>query len=98
MNRFLAGPPSELVLWCWGLSHEILIEPGDGAADGVDLVLTFHEAVAFIRVIVNVHGPAFFLEDVYNLLRLLLGNARVIVALKSEQRRLIAASVGDRRM
>ena len=71
-----------LVLWCWGLSHEILIEPGDGAADGVNLVLAFHEAVTFIRVIVNIYDPAFFLEDVYDLLRLLLRNARVVVALK----------------
>jgi hypothetical protein len=31
---------------------------------------------------VNIYDPAFFLEDVHDLLRLLLGNARVIVALK----------------
>jgi hypothetical protein len=81
-NKLLARPPSGLVLRCLGLSHEILIEPGDGAADGVNLVLAFHEAVTFIRIIVNIYDPAFFLEDVYDLLRLLLGNARVVVALK----------------
>src|ERR1700688_639064 len=37
------------VLVCWGLSHEILIEPGDCAADGVNLVLTFYEAVTLDR-------------------------------------------------
>ena len=81
-NRFLARLPSGLILWCWRLSHEILIEPVDGAADGINLVLAFHEAVTFIRVIVNIYDPAFFLEDVYDLLRLLLGNTRVVVALK----------------
>src|SRR5215831_13638155 len=70
-----------LLLWCGRLTHKILIEPGDGAPDGVNLVLAFHEAMTFIRVIVNIYDPAFFLEDVYDLLRLLLGDARVVVAL-----------------
>jgi hypothetical protein len=78
----MARLPSGLVLWCLGLSHEILIEPGDGAADGINLVLAFYEAVTFIRVIVNIYDPTFFLEDVYDLLRLLLGDARVVVTLK----------------
>ena len=75
---------SRLVLWCGACSHEILIEPGDGAPDGVNLVLAFHEAMTFIRVIVNIHDPAFFLEDIDNLLRLLLRHARIIVALQHE--------------
>ncbi len=40
--------------------------------------------MTFIRVIVNVHDAAFFLEDIDNLLRLLLRHARIIVALQHE--------------
>jgi hypothetical protein len=43
-----------------------LIEPSDGAPDRVNLVLALHEAMTFIRVIVNLHDPAFFLEDIDN--------------------------------
>ena len=31
------------LLWWRGLSHEVLIEPGDGAPDGINLVLAFDE-------------------------------------------------------
>src|SRR5438874_7833190 len=71
-----------LLAWRGVFAHEMLIEPGNRAPDGVDLVLTFHEAVTFIRVIVNIHGASFLLKDIDDLLRLLLRHARVIIALQ----------------
>ena len=73
-----------LLTCCGALNHQVLIEPGDRAPDGVDLILAFHEAVTFIRVIVDVYNAAFFFEDIDDLLRLLLRYARIVVALQHE--------------
>jgi hypothetical protein len=87
-----------LVRCCGALPHKILVEPSDRAPDRVNLVLSFHEAVTFIGMLVNVHRPAFFLKDIDDLLRLLLRHARIVVALEHQQRRLLASNVCDRRI
>jgi hypothetical protein len=58
-----------------------MIEPSDRTPDCVYLVLAFHETVTFIWVIMNIDHVAFFLKDIDNLLRFLLGHAWIIVAL-----------------
>src|SRR6266851_618784 len=78
-------------------SLEVFVEPGDGAADGVDLVFAFFEAVAFVGVVVRVNGLAVLLEEFDDLLGFFLGDAGIIAALQNEERRLDVVDVGDGR-
>src|SRR5258705_6155998 len=76
---------------------EIFVKPGDGAANGVDLILAFCEAVAFVGVVMRVDDLAVFLKDFDDLLGFFLRDARIVAALEDQKRGLDIVNVGDGR-
>src|ERR1700692_371860 len=62
-DQLLAGH-AVAFLRCGMLPHQILIKPRDCAPDCVNLVLALHEPVTLVRIVVDVHDPAFLLQDI----------------------------------
>src|SRR5690242_2938479 len=69
-------------------AFQVLVEPLERAADGVDLVFAFREAVPFLRVVLHFNGFARLLHGFHQLVGLLLRDADVAFALEHEQRSL----------
>jgi len=66
---------------------QVFLQPLDGALEGVDLVFALEEAVAFARIEVRGDRAAVRLQHVDHLLRLVFGDACVVVALQRQRRR-----------
>src|SRR5579871_6137892 len=76
-------------------SLQVLVEPLDGAPRRIDPVLALGKTVAFVRVVMDCDGLAVLRKDVDDLLRFLPWNARVVISLQHQQRRLDAMKIGD---
>src|ERR1017187_3070803 len=81
----------------WARFLQILVEPRDGAVEGIHLVLALGKAVALAGIIMRVHDLSIPAQGVDHLIGLFLGVAYVVLALQHQQGRLGILKVLDGR-
>src|ERR1700691_545426 len=79
-------------------SLQIAIEPVNRSPDGVDLIFALGKTVAFVRIVMNVHGLSSILKNLDDLFGFFFWYADIVIALKNQQRRFRVLDESERRI